>query len=87
MDGHSRSSSSKAGRSQVSQQVPGGDLYSTIGDISGGIMRFNLSDYNQRAGVDHARVQPKRASQRVLQKDHSGQVAPNVKDESSSPNQ
>ena len=84
MDGHTRSSSSNAGRSQANRQVRS-DLYSAIGDISGGIMRFNLSDYNQRADVDHVGVRQKKDSQRVPQKDHGGQVAPGVKGESSSP--
>ena len=82
MGSHSRSSSSNPGRSQANQQVRGGDLYSAIGDISGGIMRFNISTYKQTPDVDRIRVHNKEDTRRATRM-HEGQSAPDVEGDSS----
>ena len=82
MDGHSRSSSSNAGRSQANQQVRSDDLYSAIGDISGGIMRFNISPYKQTPDVGRIRVHNKKDTRRAPRM-HEGQSAPDVEGDSS----
>jgi len=82
MGDHFHMSSSGVERSHVKQQVRSDDAYySTMGTISGGIMRFNniSSDYDQAPNVEHIGVQPKKDSYRVPRKNHGGQVAPNVK--------
>ena len=80
MDDHFQMSSSGVERSHVKQQVRSDDAYySTMGTISGGIMRFNISDYDQAPNVDYIGVQPKKDSHRVPKKNLGGQVAPDVK--------
>ena len=76
------SSSSKPGRSQANQQLRGGDLYSAIGNISGGIMRFNIGTYKQTPDVDHIRVHNKKDTHRASRM-HDDQAAPDVKGDSS----
>ncbi|HWS84346.1 MAG TPA: hypothetical protein VN207_08815 [Ktedonobacteraceae bacterium] len=85
MDDHFHMSSSGIERGHVKQQVRSDDAYySTMGTISGGIMRFNLSGYDQAPNVDDIGVQPKKDSHRVPKKKHGGQVASDVKGASSS---
>ena len=86
MGDHFHMSSSDVERSDVKQQVRSDDAYySTMGTISGGIMRFNISDYDQAPNVDHIGVQPRKDSHRVPKKNHGGQVAPDVKGNRKSP--
>jgi hypothetical protein len=85
MGGHPHSSSSNVGRSQANQQVRDGDLYSAMGNISGGIMRFNISGYDQTPDVGPVGVQQKKDSHRVPRNNYGDQVAPDVKGNSSSP--
>src|SRR5436189_5263659 len=82
MGSHPHSSSFNPGRGQANQQVRNGDLYSAIGNISGGIIRFNIGTYKQTPDVDHIKVHNKKATHRALRM-HDGQVAPDVKGDSS----
>ena len=82
MGGHLQSDSSNAGHGQANQQAHSGNLHDcAMGNISGGIMRFNISAYNQIPPVDKVAVHKKPSSRRIPRSKHAaGQVAPNVKD-------
>lgn len=80
MAGQFHSSSSNAGRGQVNQQMRSESHHSSaMGNISGGIMRFNISAYNQPPNVDRIGVQQKKDSHRVPRNTYGGQVAADVK--------
>jgi len=81
MAGHFHSSSSNAERGQVNQQMRSeSHHYSTMGNISGGIMRFNIGIY-QIPDVDRIGVQQKKGSHSGPRNKHGGQVAPDMRSE------
>lgn len=80
MAGQFHSSSSSTERGHVNQQIRSENHHSSaMGNISGGIMRFNISAYNLPPGVDRIVMQQKKDSQRVPSNTHGGQVASDVK--------
>jgi hypothetical protein len=82
MADHFHSSSSNAERGQVNQQIRSeSHHYSAMGNISGGIMRFNLGIYSQPPNVDRIGVQQKKGSHSGPRNKHGGQVAPDVRSE------
>jgi len=83
MAGHFPSSSSNAEHGQVNQQMRSESHHdSAMGNISGGIMRFNIGIYSQPPDVDRIGVQQKKGSHSGPRNKHGGQVAPDVRSES-----
>jgi len=71
MAGHFHGSSSDVERGQVNQQVRSESRhYSAMGNISGGIMRFNIGIYSQLPDVDLIGVQQKKDSHVVPRNKH-----------------